>query len=197
MLGAYDDLAPLRIIGIDPGTDTLGVSVLDVCLATNRILLQQSSTFSGNQMARNYRWLSDVHGDKVARLKAHEDNLTDLFHQLRPHEIISEMPYMGKFPAAFAALVECMNAIRNAVIRYDERMPLVTVDPPTVKNTLGVNGKSGDKTLMQRGILQLVASGRIENPTGMDVTLLDEHSIDSIAVAYVRANYVTANSHFS
>lgn len=197
MLGAYNDPAPLRIIGIDPGTDTLGVSVLDVCLASNRISLTAARTHSGSSMAKDYRWLSSVHGDKAARLRAHEENLFSLFSQFQPHEIVSEAPYLGRFPSAYAALVECLNAIRQAVIRYDYRMPLITVDPPTVKNALGVNGKSGDKSLMSRGVQQLISSGILHNPLGIDVGVLDEHSVDSIAVAYVRAKYVVDNNTFA
>ena len=39
MLGIYSQQEPVRIVGIDPGSDTLGVSVLDVHLDTNRIEL--------------------------------------------------------------------------------------------------------------------------------------------------------------
>lgn len=193
MLGLFDDPTPLRVIGIDPGTDTLGVSVLDVCLATNRISLVSSQTFSGLQMSRNYRWVSDVHGDKIARLKAHEENLYYIFCDMQPHEVICESPFLGRLPAAFRALIECLDAIRSALMRYDDRIPLLTVDPPTVKNALGVNGKSGDKSLMRHGVLRLTT---LENPNNVALEQLDEHSIDSIAVAYVRANHVISNNHY-
>lgn len=197
MLGAYDDMAPLRIIGIDPGTDTLGVSVLEVCLATNRISLAMSATYSGTQMARNYRWISQVHGDKVARLRAHHDNLCNIFHFWNPHEIICEAPYLGRFPSAFQALVECKQAILSAVMDYDEYLQLQIVDPPTVKKALKVNGKSGDKSLMHNGITDLVNRGVIQNPSGIYIPELDEHSIDSIAVAYVRAHHVTVSNQYA
>lgn len=198
MLPAFDDLAPLRIMGIDPGTDTLGVSVLDVHLHCNTITLSFSNTFKGTQLARDYRYVSQLHGDKIARLKAHEDNLTRFMMQWCPHEIISEAPYMGRFPAAYAALVECMTAIRNAVMRYDWYLKLFTADPPTVKNSVGVGGKSGDKTLMKEAIQRLFDESVILNPNGIDIDALDEHSIDSIAVAYVRARHaITTNTYRS
>lgn len=197
MLGPYDDMAPLRIIGIDPGTDTLGVSVLEVCLATNAITLAMSATYSGNQMARNYRWISQVHGDKAARLRAHHDNLYNIFRFWNPHEIICESPYLGRFPSAFQALVECKQIILEAVMAFDEYLPLQMVEPSIVKKTLGVNGKSGDKSLMQNGILDLIHRGIIQNPSGINMQDLDEHSIDSIAVAYVRAHHVTVTNHYS
>ncbi len=190
MLGDYTDPAPFRIIGIDPGTETLGVSVLDVHLDTNRIALQYAATYTATQLIRlfNLQWISSVHGEKVARLKAHEENLYSLFTSFQPHEIVSESPYLGRFPAAYAALVECMSTIRSAVMRYDFRMPLYTLDPPTVKASLGVSGKSGDKTLMREGLLKL---NDLENPNRIPIEQFDEHSIDAVAVAYTRARYVT------
>lgn len=188
MLGQYIDPAPFRVIGIDPGTDTLGVSVLDANLSTNEISLKSSQTFKGSIMCKEYPWIIQTHGEKVARLKSHEDNLYNLFCQYRPHEVVSEAPYMGRFPAAYAALVECLNAIRAALMRYDAHMPLYTVDPATVKHTVGVSGKSGDKELMHKAITNLTT---ISNPGHINLQMLDEHSIDSIAVAYVRASYVT------
>jgi Holliday junction resolvasome RuvABC endonuclease subunit len=190
MLGDYTDPTPLRIIGIDPGTETLGVSVLDVSLTTNQIVLQYVSTYTATQLIRLFhlQWISQVHGDRIARLKAHEENLYSLFTTFRPHEIVSESPYLGRFPAAYAALVECMSVIRSAVMRYDFRMPLHTLDPPTVKTRLGVSGKSGDKTHMREGLLRLPD---LENPQRIPIELLDEHSIDAMAVAYTRARYVT------
>lgn len=196
MLPRCDDLSPLRILGIDPGTDTLGASVLDVHLHDSTIHLAFTNTFRGSQLAKEYRHVSDVHGDKIARLKAHEDNLYYFMRAWCPHEIISEAPYMGRFPAAYGALVQCMDAIRNAVIRYDWNMRLFTADPPTVKNAVGVGGKSGDKSLMQAAIFRMIQNGIILNPHGLDVTVLDEHSIDSIAVAYVRAHHAIATNQF-
>ncbi len=190
MLGRYDDPAPCRILGIDPGTNKLGVSVLDVCLATNAISLRFSQTFDGHVMSRDYRYVSRVHGDKVARLEAHRENLYILLTHWQPHEVVSEAPYLGRFPAAYAALVECLTAVRHALSAYDWNMPLLTVDPPTAKNAVGVNGKSGDKDLMAAAVHRLVDLGFLLNPEGIVLSSLDEHSIDSIAVGYVRAKYL-------
>lgn len=181
-------------MGIDPGTDTLGVSVLDVHLHLNTLSLVFAQTFQGAQMAQHYRYIMQVHGDKVARLKAHEDNLYYLLTLYQPHEVISEAPYMGRFPAAYGALVQCMDSIRGALIRYDPMLPLHTADPPTVKNAVGVGGRTGDKALMATAVQQLVEQSILLNPNGLCIAALDEHSIDSIAVAYVRARHALSTN---
>ena len=184
------DPRPLRIVGIDPGTDTLGAAALDVDLATRRVALLEVVTFSGSQMARAYPYISHVHGDRTARLRSHEENLYGYFHYLQPHNVICESPFLGRFPQAFAALTECVSYIRRAVWRYDPMMPLYLVDPPTVKLLVGVKGKGKTKEDVKQGLLRFQG---LENPSNIDISSLDEHSVDAIVVALTRAMFILNN----
>lgn len=198
MLPRCDSNAPLRVMGIDPGTDTLGVSVLDVCLATNRVSIIDAKTYSGSALSKDlFPHLRTIHGDKYGRLKAHELNLYWIIEGYGPHEVISESPYMGSFASTYGALLQCLMCINNALMAYDWRMPLLLVDPASVKKNIGVNGKSGDKSLMTKAVLSLIQTGALHNPNNIDIEALDEHSIDSIAVAYVRTRYVVENNVYT
>lgn len=188
MLTFPPDPTPFRIVGVDPGTDTLGAATLDVYLGTTgQVCLVEVRTFSGEQLARHYRHVEDIHGSRVARLLAHEDNLHGYFCYTQPHCIISESPYLGRFPQAYAALTECVGSIRRAVMRYNAFMPLLLIDPPTVKLAVGVKGRGTTKDDVKQGLKQLIASGKLDNPFQVDIDALDEHSVDAIVVAYVRA----------
>lgn len=176
-----------RIVGIDPGTDTLGVAGIEVDLATREVVLLEVRTFSGTQLARHYPNVVAVHGERTARLWAHEDNLYGYFTYMQPHCVISESPFMGRFPQAFAALTECMAAIQRAVYRYDPFLPLLTVDPPTVKKLVGVQGKGTTKDDVKRGLLNLTY---LQNPYNIDIASLDEHSVDAVVVALTRADAI-------
>ncbi len=68
MFRLVDDYTPYRIIGIDPGTNTLGVSCLDLDLRTGELTLIDSRTFHGARMVRERQRLADVYGDRFARL---------------------------------------------------------------------------------------------------------------------------------
>jgi hypothetical protein len=194
MLNFPPDPAPYRVVGLDPGTDTMGVATIDVFLGMDQApVLVEVQTFSGEQLGRAYRHVSEFHGDRVARLVAHEENLLGYFMYLQPHCIISESPFLGRFPQAYAALVTCIEAIRRAVIRYSAYMPLLQVDPPTVKLVVGVKGRGTTKDDVKRGLLQLIAQGRLLNPYQIDIEGLDEHSVDAIVVALSRAEYLLAN----
>jgi hypothetical protein len=125
---------------------------------------------------------------------AHEENLYQLFCKWGPHAVICESPFLGRFPQAFAALTETMSMIRRAVYRFDRTVYVETVDPPTAKMAVGVSGKGKDKEDVRQGVLKLQAQGVLFN-LNRDVTLLDEHSIDAIAVGYHK--YLKMRAAFS
>ena len=81
--------------------------------------------------------------------------------------------------AAYAALVECLDAVRRAVIKYDETLSLTVIDPARVKKAIGVSGKSGDKTLVRAALSTMEAFTLM---TDISLDKLDEHAIDAIAV---------------
>lgn len=97
---------------------------------------------------------------------------------------------MGRFPAAYGALVECVAYIRFALFEYDETMKLNMVDPPTAKVAVGVSGKSKDKLEVMEGVERLVKEGRLIIPEGMAINALDEHSTDAIAVGWSHAQLI-------
>lgn len=183
MLVIPDSCPVYRVMGIDPGTDTLGLSILDLNLIDCSIVIRQAMTVSGEKNSRRYAHYNETYGDKAARLLAHEVFLTNAMQYWMPHSIISEAPFLGRFPAAFAALIECLNSIRNAVHQYDCSLPLLTVDPPTAKKAVGVVKKGSTKDDVKVGIISMLGP---KFKTDVNLAELDEHSIDSIAVAYSR-----------
>lgn len=179
------DLPPIyRILAIDPGTDTMGVVLLDVDLQYLTVKLTYAETFRGDKMSRRYGDYAETYGDRAAKLYAHEQRLLSFVQAARPHCIISESPYMGRFPTAFQALVECLTMLQRVTYQYDPSLPLETVDPPTAKKAVGAPGKmkrgEDKKAPVRMGVLGL----NLHNATGKDLSLLDEHSIDAIAVGY-------------
>lgn len=172
---------PLRIVGIDPGTDTLGAACLELDLYDETITLADARTFHGSRMLQTRQQMVTVYGSRFARLDALEEALVDYFQMAAPHAVCSESPFLNRrFPASYAALTECMTSIKRAVMRYDARLPLATIDPASAKAHLGVSGKSGDKSLVATAVRQL----HLPNPNHVAMDDLDEHSFDAIAIAY-------------
>ena len=199
MLTLPQNSQPYRVVGIDPGTKLLGVAALDLDLATGEVALAEVRTFDAEQLMRAYPHVIQVHGSRMARLMALEETLSGFFNYLQPHAIVSESPYMGRFPQAYAALTECVSGIRRAVYRYDQFLPLLMVDPMTAKLAVGVTskgrpkvgrGKPGKTGLVKEDVRVGLLQQPILNLSGADLNLIDEHSVDAIAVAYSHVRYL-------
>ena len=172
------------IMGTDPGSDTLGCTALRFNIDTLELDSFYAHTFKGKRMGR-HSWVTEVHGERYGRIDALEGALIRAFNEETPIAIASESPFFSHLhPGSYRPLVEVMCTIRNAVRAYDPWQSLYEIDPPSVKNSVGVNGGKGGKEgkeIMKRAVLGIPELMRIAT---QDVEQLDEHSIDSLAVAY-------------
>lgn len=171
-----------RVLGIDPGSDTLGIACLSVDVQTLEIVNTQAITFVGSKMSMN-PWMEQIHSARFARIAAHKQNFLNVFRITTPVAVVCESPFFNPArPNAFAPLVETLDALRQAVWEYDQQLPLDLVDPPTVKRAVGGKGNA-DKDMMKQLVMGLPGL----NFTGpIPLQFVDEHSIDAIAVGYSR-----------
>lgn len=183
MLTIPNGLSKFRINAIDPGTDTMGLAVLDVDLITCELELVSAYTSSGLRMSRKAPDGFTVHGNRWAKLLMHEENILHWLRTYQPNALICESPFLGRFPQAYESLVECKATIRRALMNYDSFMPLETVDPPSAKSAVGALVKKGSKENVKESILKLTD---IKNKTGYPLESLDEHSVDAVAVGYYK-----------
>lgn len=172
-----------RLTSIDPGTTTMGIALFEIDLKERYATVGSAFTYNASYALENYPGLAECHGDRNARLFAQRDFLRGLFYQFQPHGVISEAPFMGRFPQAYAALVECVQIIRSAVIEYDPLMPLQTVDPPTAKNAVGVKARGSQKEEVAEAVCRLPGIHFMDGVSPYD---FDEHTADAVAVGYYR-----------
>jgi Holliday junction resolvasome RuvABC endonuclease subunit len=171
----------INILGIDPGTQTLGTAIITVDLNDFTIVQTQAQTFTASRFIQHDEKYIDYHGDRAYRLMRHGENLVHLFYKHTPAYIVSESPfYSQRMPSAFSALIEVINVINTSVYQYSPYMQLNLVDPPTAKKAVGAPGNA-DKKVMKEKIITLPDLHYQSYPA---IELLDEHSIDAIAVAY-------------
>lgn len=175
---------PLRVVGIDPGTETLGFCVLDLYLSTGLLQVVNAQTVELQRMLVDWREEERIHGSRTARLMALEERLFIYFEHFQPHAICAESPFMHRFPMTFAALTECVSYVRRAVVRYDRYMPLELVDPPTAKKAVGAKVKKG---MTKEAIREAIAVLGLTYAKGVSLKSMDEHSVDALAVAYHQA----------
>ncbi len=178
MPASRDDRA--RLCGIDPGSNTLGFCSIEFSVDTLDIYSTEACTFIGTKLPAQIH-TANVQGDRIARILAHEENLYRCFEYHRPLTVVSESPfYSSRMPNAFQALLEVLNAIRQALLRHNNLMCLEIIDPPSVKKAVGAPGNAG-KDEVKAAVMKLTDLN-FQGP--VPLALLDEHSIDAIAVAY-------------
>lgn len=177
----------LRIISFDPGTDTLGSSVLEINLRTLQLVVLDAQTFVSRRPMRfrpGYQVMEELHGDRQARLMSHRNSVIGHLRRWQPHAVACESPYMGIRAQAFEALVECVNVIRWAVYESDPTLSFEMITPPQAKKTVGASFKGADKNDVRLGIQSMFeqSNGGMIYCAHQPFESLDEHSIDAIAV---------------
>lgn len=171
-------LKDIKIIGIDPGTQHLGLAIGSVDSYSYQIRNIEVCTYKAVQLPTYDKHLSYVHGDLTARVKAYRDFLYHEFCRVQPTLIASESPFFYRtHPGAYGPLVETLAAIREAVWLYDNTLPLYTVPPSNVKQAIGAKGNAKKEDMidaLERFSLFGMSKERISQ--------LDEHGIDACAV---------------
>ncbi len=176
-----------NIIGIDPGSQTLGLSVLSFDVTTLEIVSTQAQTFIGDKLPFYDPYTVTTHGERLARIYAHRTNLFNILCHYRPITLVCESPFFNpRRPNAYAALLEVMAEVRNGLRMYDPYMTLITIDPPTVKKAVGAAGNA-DKEGVFNALLK--KQEELKFTTMNNIQTLDEHSVDAVAVAYCRYNH--------
>lgn len=167
-----------RILSIDPGSTTCGLAITEYDEVTGECFVVDAHTIHLDKLVKHYYPNELVfYGEKFTKIIALKDSMLRILEAWKPDHVVSEGPYMGSFVTTFASLTTCVVAIRFALREYSTYMDVTVIDPATVKKSLMVSGKSGDKELIRKAI-----KGRALHFIDVDIDKIDEHSVDAIAV---------------
>ena len=168
------------VVGIDPGTETLGCAVLSFDLGTLAITGLEAYTFRGTKLPSS-EWMGMVYNERAQRIAAHHANLVNVLCRTNPLAVASESPFYSHLrPSAYGALTEIVCAIRCAVQAFDAWRTLHLIDPPSVKRAVGAPGGAGKDVVKE-------CMGRVSELMAVcedEFAHWDEHAIDAAAVAY-------------
>lgn len=172
--------ATLKLIGMDPGTETFGLCLMTVAVGDLSIISINAQTLKLSKLSIN-RTAAIVHGIRLAKIMALQNALTMYFEAVMPDIIGTESPFINtKMPQAYGALVEVVTHMRMAVVNYDIRQTLHVASPSQVKNAVGAKGNAGKQDVLE-AIKNL---SELKDKYIKPFELLDEHSIDATAVAF-------------
>lgn len=176
----YSSEGFVTLLGLDPGTNNLGLGWINFDPGSLSIINTQSLLLTADKMDPD-PFYAEVHCDRHARLRILSENILQMLHWIRPVSIVSESPFFNASrPNAYAALIETVEMIRHTVSAYDWQQSLNYIDPPSVKRAVGAAGNAKKEEVQSR-VMQLLELN-YQGPTPL--SHLDEHSIDAIAVAY-------------
>lgn len=172
----------IRLLGLDPGTDTLGSAIIDVDLETYEPTIVFGETHHASKAAKHNTWKAEIRSGRDARLDCHSRYLYDLYSCTDPVLVAAESPFLNrKMVTSFEALVECYAMLRETLWHYSPSMYLRRIDPITAKNYVGVSHIKTDKTDMRRAVIALYKD---KCAPGVDIESFDEHTIDAVAVTH-------------
>lgn len=184
----YNPNDPVLSFAVDPGTSTLGLTIVKV-LPDSTLELVHSETIEIDKEIRRsteYQHLAEEYSMMDARLSVIRDCLLELLLEYEPHVLSVETPYMGRFPAAYRALVLCMSAVLKSFRDYNDDLPIHFIEPSSAKAAVGVVKKGSHKDVVERLLRARFKPNckKKEFHESELIEFMDEHQWDSLAVNY-------------
>lgn len=170
----------MNLISIDPGSNYTGTAVLQVNNGGNIKVIYVETIDVERQLHRNDSVIN-LYGVKYAKQLIIAQQISKLIDLYTVPYVCSEAPFLKPGRSRiFESLVGILSVIRHQIQTNHYGCMFETIDPKSVKMSVGVNAGSKNKNDMAVAVKKLP----IEWESDIGVSLLDEHSIDSIAVGY-------------
>lgn len=183
-----------KVVGIDPGSNSLGFACIEFDIPTLEITKTYSFTIKPEKFVQS-ETITESHGGRYARIYKLSDAIHSEFLSGMPNDVVCESPFMSRRqPMAYGALMEVVYAVRQALCDYNPDQPLYLIDPPRAKQAVGAAGNAGKEEVLS-AILKLEDElcFDTELSNGKSLKELDEHSSDAIAIAYSMINNYRGN----
>lgn len=164
------------ILGIDPGSNDLGLCFTKVEIETGRILNMFTYSLDVNSLTMgDYYYDGDP---RLTKLLALEQYMTKVFTEVNPNALAMEAPFFNRFsPVAYGVLTEIVSLIKMVAAKTNPMINIMIIEPLLVKKYVKSNykeGKEGIKKAVEGNPLLSV----FLSPTAT------EHEIDAMAIAY-------------
>jgi len=166
------------VVGIDPGTTNLGVSLFKICNKTNNIL--SISTF-------NIRVKGKVElGDRINFMG---DSLGLIFKKYKPVVVAVETPFVSirRIQAAIPLarmFQQIVSVVRSSSKDSGVAFTTLEVTPTEAKKTAGGTGRC-DKDCMRKLLEQHTV---LKDLLLDDINDMSEHEVDAVFIALVAVN---------
>lgn len=166
----------LNIIGIDPGSNNLGVCILSLDLKLNILNINTIPVCLSSYSSEN-----KVYSDLTTRLLYLMEEMAFIYNQFIPKIITIETSFINKNrPAAVIPLTSAISIIENTFVRLDNNIYITKFSPSIIKKSVKAD-PIGKKQPVYDALKKI---DEINNLIELDA--LTEHEIDAIAIAYTQ-----------
>lgn len=172
----------IRVLAMDPGTDTMGFAIVDIDINTFEPKVMFGYTHKAAKYAKQFEHEIEMTSFRDVRLRIHREFIQQLIRDLQPDLVAAESPFLNKRqPQAYEALVECFAMIRQAVYYENPTIFVRRIDPITAKAYLGVDHRLPDQKILVENAVK--REYRDKCAEGVDIDSFDEHTYDAISIA--------------
>lgn len=179
-------LRPTRIknpllLGIDPSSTTIGYSILEYDMATGLFYIVEASSFCA-PFSSTLQCLLETSDEKHRRFRIIREFISRKLSEYDISDVYCEDVYFKRrMQTAYASLLGCVQVVKDAVTECSYTIPVTLIPASSVKIGMGVQGDSGDKSLMLNALKN--REHLIIPPYSGYVDELDQHAIDAICIA--------------
>lgn len=179
MVSPFDLSIPIRIVGIDNGTNRLGIAVVDLDVLSEKVtLLETRTVLSDDELSGQCRYL-DI-----------QRRVIDFVETVSPNYVFIESPYVDRKnfrPHAFAALTEMLTLLRYGLFISDTAVPVALVPPQRAKSAIGC--LTNQKESVRPALELLVQQDRLI----VDALPDSADALDAVAIAIAGARQFIDN----
>lgn len=172
----------VRVLAIDPGSNTCGFAVVVMDVNTGVKHIEYMHTVSATAIRKFFKDSVERYGEREAKNIQYGEVLRELLKEHEPFEVVAESAYK-RFVNTFRALIEQVSVFRCVVHLHNPMMPLRLIGPSDAKKAIGVKGTSSDKELVRAALLKRDDITRAESSYLIET---DEHANDAVAIALAR-----------
>lgn len=176
-----DHYLSFKIAAIDPGLNNTGIAIYDLNYLTKEIISVEAYTIISDKMQNHTGFDEDTIAERTIKLYKLKMAIQYMLKNTNPLLVTYETPFYNRFrPMAYAALLEVAGMIHNSILEYNANIPFVGVEPKLVKKHIGAQVMVGKCPM--RDAVQ--THPEIMSVLRNNIDMLDEHSVDAIAVGY-------------
>ena len=174
-----------KMLSIDPGLNNTGIAIFEIDYNTKIINSIEAYTILTNKLYNNTGLDEEFFTERKIKLYKLKRAIQEILILKNPCIVACESPFFNPMrPMAYGALLEVLSIIHSSIIEYNSNIPFISVEPLLVKKIIGAGMMKGKLDVKEAVKNNKSIISKLRN----NIELLDEHSIDAIAVGYTFLN---------